>query len=286
VARPLTASERLRQLARELVAAAAERVPVRAALLAGSAARGDADFYSDLDLLLYVDELPGPDVLPSLRSAVGGGEPVEPRANEGFLGEVFFVRGVRTEASFLTVEIVESRLDELLSDIDRFDSPSQKILMGIAEGHPLRGEALVSRWQERLRAYPEPLRAQLIERHWRVLPLWYYDDVIAARDAELWRLDALLDAAFDLLAVLAALNHVYFTRFELKRTRQLVARLDLAPPRLADRLESLFRLEPEAAAVELARLVEETRTLVLAELPELDLPLRFPPGARQRPWSP
>jgi predicted nucleotidyltransferase len=279
-----TAADRLRALGREMVPAALARVPLRGALLAGSAGRGDADFYSDLDLLLYVDALPGPEVLPGLRRAVGGDEPVEPRSDEGFLGEVFFVRGVRTEVSFVTVEVVERRLDELLSDVERFDSPSQKILMGIAEGLPLYGEGLVRRWQERLRTYPEALRVRMIERHWRILPLWYYHDVIAARDAELWRLDALLDAAFDLLAVLAALNRVYFTRFELKRTRQLVSRLERAPPRLADGLESLFRLEPEAAASELGRLVEETRALVLAELPQAELPLSFPPGTRQLPW--
>jgi hypothetical protein len=280
-----TAADRLRALGREIVAAALERVAVRGSLLAGSAGRGDADFYSDLDLLLYVDRLPGPEVLPGLRRAVGGDEPVELRSDEGFLGEVFFVHGVRTEVSFVTVEVVESRLDELLADVDRFDSPSQKILMGIAEGLPLHGEELIGRWQERLRAYPEALRVPMIERHWRVLPLWYYHDVIGARDAELWRLDSLLDGAFDLLAVLAALNRVYFTRFELKRTRAFATKLRLGPPRLADRLESLFRLEPEPAAAELGRLVEETRALVLAELPELELPLPFPPGTRQQPWS-
>jgi hypothetical protein len=279
------ATEKLRTLARRLVAETLARAPLRAALLGGSAGRGDADFYSDLDLLLYVEELPGPDVLSALREAVGGAGPVEQRSDEGFLGEVFFTEGVRTEANFVTVDVVERRLDELLADINRFDSASQKILMGISEGLPLRGEELIGQWQERLRSYPEPLRAQMIDRHWRILPLWYHHDVIAARDAELWRLEALLDAAFDLLAILSALNRVYFTRFELKRTRQHVARLQLAPPRLADRLESLFRLDAETAAVELGRLVEETRELVLAELPELDLPLRFPPGTRQRPWS-
>lgn len=107
---------------------------------------------------------------------------------------------------------------------------------------------------------------------------------MAARDAELWRLDALLDAAFNLLGVLAALNRLYYAHFELKRLRKLVARMELAPPSLADRLESLFRLQPEDAATELGRLVEETRVLVAAELPDLDLPLRHPPGTRQRPW--
>ena len=84
---------------------------------------------------------------------------------------------------------------------------------------------------------------------------------------------------------LAALNRLYFTRFELKQLRTLVAKMELAPPRLAERLEELFRLEPDRAAAELGRLVEETRAIVASELPDLELPLRFPPGTRQQPWS-
>jgi hypothetical protein len=124
----------------------------------------------------------------------------------------------------------------------------------------------------------------MIEHHWDFFPLWYYGEAMAARDSELWRLDMLLNGAFNLLGVLAGLNRVYYTRFELKRTRELVAKMPLAPPSLAERIESLFRLPPEAAAGELAVLVEETRELVAKEFPDLDLPLPFPPEARQQPW--
>jgi hypothetical protein len=108
---------------------------------------------------------------------------------------------------------------------------------------------------------------------------------MASRDAELWRLDMLLEGAFNLLGVLAALNRVYFARFELKRLRKLVAKLESAPPQLADRLESLFRLSSADAAAELGRLVVETWELVARELPELELPLRRPPGTTAKPWS-
>jgi hypothetical protein len=127
----------------------------------------------------------------------------------------------------------------------------------------------------------------MVERYWRFFPLWHQAEAIAVRDAELWRLDMLLEAAFNLLGVLAGLNRLYFSRFELKRMRALIEQMEIAPPHLADRLESLFRLEPREAAQELERLVDETRVLVAGELPalELPLPLRLPPKARQKPWS-
>ena len=52
---------------------------------------------------------------------------------------------------------------------------------------------IIERWRERIRVYPEPLRRAMIERHWDFFPLWYDGVSMAARDAELWRLDLLLD---------------------------------------------------------------------------------------------
>jgi hypothetical protein len=277
----------LRAHAQWIVDEALDRAPLRAALLAGSAGRGDADFYSDLDLLLYVDEIPPEAVLSEIRKAVAGTDPIpKGERTEHFSGVEFDLKGVRTEVTFFTVARVEWGLDQVLEKLDEFDSPVQKALAGVLEGLPLYGEEIIERWQRRLRDYPEPLRRAMVEKHWNFLPLWYYHEAIAARDAELWRLDILLDGAFNLLGVLAGLNRLYFTRFELKRMRALTGKMAQAPPRLAERLESLFQLDPESAAEELERLVAETRVLVESEFPDLGLPLRFPVGARQRPWRP
>lgn len=278
-------TEHLRALARRVVDVAVACVPLRAALLAGSAGRGNADRFSDVDLLFYVDQVPLVDVLAQIRLAVGGVDPVrrhEP--TDYFNGEEFTLDRVRTEVAFTTVDRVEWQLDQLLVELQEIASPHQKFLSGIAEGLPLYGEELIVEWQTRVGNYPEPLRRAMIERHWDFFPLWYYGEAMAARDSELWRLDMLLNGAFNLLGVLAGLNRVYFARFELKRMRELIAKMELAPPSLADRLQSLFRLPPEEAASELGALVAETRQLVAGEFPDLNLPLLFPPGTRQQPW--
>jgi len=280
------ASKHLRLLARRIVDETLERVVLRAALLAGSAGRGDADHYSDIDLLLYVDQVPSPEVAARVREAVGGiggGPKVQP--TELFSTEEFDLNGVRVELSFTAVSWMDARLDDLLERLVDFDSPSQKILSGLLEGLPLYGQELIGRWKARVERYPEPLRLKMVERYWSFFPLWYGSAAMEKRDAELWRLDALMDAAFNLLGVLAGLNRLYFTRFQFKRTRAYVASMKIAPARLAERLESLFRLDPGSAAAELGRLVEETAALVEEELPGFDVELRFPPGTAQQPWS-
>jgi hypothetical protein len=264
---------------------AADRVALRGALLTGSGGRGDADYYSDVDLLLYVDEIPPMATSAALCDAVAGTRYARKSgASEDFSAEEFVVEGIRVDLAFFTVRWVEARLSALLDDLAEFDTPSQKILIGLLEGLPLHGEHLLDRWRARVAAYPEPLRKAMVERYWRFFALWYAGAAIARRDAELWRVDMLLDATFNLLGVLAGLNRVYFTRFQFKHLRRFVAQLSLSPVRLADRLEGLFRMDPQSSASELERLIEEVAALVHGELPDIDLQLPFPPGTRQRPW--
>jgi hypothetical protein len=109
-------------------------------------------------------------------------------------------------------------------------------------------------------------------------------EAMAARDSELWRLDMLLDGVFNLRGVLSGLNRIYFARFEFKRTRELVGKMQLAPPALADRVEALFRLSSSEAADAFGTLIDETQKLVASELPDMKLELPQPLASRQVPW--
>ena len=124
----------------------------------------------------------------------------------------------------------------------------------------------------------------MVEGHWNFSALWYHAEAMAARDSELWRRDVLLDGAFNLLGALAGLNRLYFARFELKRTRELTARMPVAPPDVADRIEALFTQSPVEAATAFGALIEETRQLIHRELPDLDLGLPQPLTSRQTRW--
>jgi predicted nucleotidyltransferase len=279
------ATEQLRAIARRVVDEALALAPLRGALLAGSAGRGDADEWSDIDLLLYVDELPPEGTLELIRESVDGDDACAREARTpDFDGLDFAAAGALVQLLYARVSAIDDRQRRRLVELEELEEPWQKAALGLLEGLVLHDDGTIARWRERLRDFPEPLRRALIELHWRDLfPLWHYQEQIAARDAELWRLEMLIDAALRLLGVLAALNRVYYSRFQVKRLRKLAASFALTPPRLADRLESLLQLAPSAAAEELGQLVLETRQLVLRELPDLELPLRFPPGTRQKP---
>jgi hypothetical protein len=287
VPRQETPTEHLRALAGRIAEVVVDEVAPRSVLLTGSAATREADFYSDVDLIVYCDDLPTEERIGAVIERVGGEDRrhIYPRTEDEH-GESFELGGIQCQLAFVTVRCADAEVERVLAG-EELESPLQKAVEGILDGIPLHGPELIERWRERAADYPDSLRRAMIERHWRFFPLWYVDRQVAARDALLWRQEILVNAAFDLLAVLAALNRLYFTRFQLKRMRKLVGRMQLAPPDLASRLECLLELDGEAAAHELERLVAETQALVTAHLPDLELPrLRRSLGARQEPWAP
>jgi predicted nucleotidyltransferase len=279
----VSAGEQLRALADRIVDVYERHVSPAAVLLAGSAARGDADFYSDLDLLMYYETLPSRAAFESALDEIGGTIVRTGFDHEDTDYDQFFeLDGVQCQLAHITIAYFESELEKIVAG-ERLDTPYAKVVMGLLEGRPLRGAERIDRWREQARYRDEYQRA-VIERHWKIFPLWAYEDYFRGRDAPLWRRQVLLQAAFDLLAVLAALNRVYFTDFEVKRTREFVEKLELAPPNLAERLERL--LLPGTSPAELESLVAETQALLAEHLPDVQLPpLRRAVGERLQPWG-
>jgi hypothetical protein len=90
-----------------------------------------------------------------------------------------------------------------------------------------------------------------------------------------------------ILGVLAGLNRLYYSTYQFKRTQAFVGKMNLAPARLADRLETLFGADRATAIQELENLVRETVDLVGIHMPELDTAhVQLYMGERVRPWSP
>ena len=164
------------------------------------------------------------------------------------------------------------------------DTPLQKVLEGLHSGLALHGPETIERLRERA-VYSEELQRAMVEAFWRFYPLWYVADQLERRDAVVWHYEVMAQSAYNVLGVLAGLNRVWFTTFQLKRMRKLVDSFELAPSRLAERLEALFDPDAKAAVTELERVVGETRELVRERFPDLDLPLARELGTRHAPFA-
>lgn len=69
----------------------------------------------------------------------------------------------------------------------------------------------------------------------------------------------LIDGAFRVLALLSAVNGLYFTSIQFKRMRAHDASMRVAPAGLPERLDGLFDADASKAALGLRDLVEETK---------------------------
>lgn len=258
-----------------------------AILLTGSAAEGTSDYFSDLDIIAYYNRLPSEDKLSAARASAQAFDARTSTGREGeMLVEEYVLHGVECQVAHCTIVSWERNLASVLEKFDP-TTRAQKSIMGLKDGLALHGHELIGRWQERVEAYPEGLAKAMVEHHLQFSPLWLAAERWDPRDATIFYHQMLADTSLNLLGVLAGLNHVYYSTFQFKRLHQFVSTMNLVPEHLADRIDTLFKLDPGEAGDALDRLVDETVTLVEANMPKVNTTLaRRYIGVRHNPWSP
>ncbi|MBW3632319.1 MAG: hypothetical protein KY456_04735 [Chloroflexi bacterium] len=281
------ASRSLVALAKRVAAGYVAQTGPRAILLTGSAAEGLSDFFSDLDLIAYYDRLPSPDDLAAARASLPA---TDIRAGSGqetdsFLEE-YVLQGVQVQVAHLTIAAWERDMAPVLEEFEPA-TLVEKALTGLLDGVALHGGDLIEGWQARAAAYPGGLAPATVEHYLRFFPLWLVGERWRTRDASIFYHQMLVETSLNLLGVLAGLNHMYFSSFQFKRLHRFVDTMDLAPERLADRLDGMFALDPVDAGIAMERLVDETVALVETHMPAVDTaPARRHLGVRHQPWHP
>jgi hypothetical protein len=154
------------------------------------------------------------------------------------------------------------------------------------EAIPLYGEALIRDWQTRLANYPATLAQAMVKHHLAVFPVWGIQDRMTTRDATIWCYQLLVEGAYNILGILAGLNHLYYSSFQFKRMHHFTEQMNIAPTELANRLEAIFHTNATTAAMQLEALVSETVALVEQHMPEIDTAvLKKRIGWRQQRWT-
>lgn len=281
------ASDYLRGIAKRIARAHAGIPGVRASMVTGSAAEGKSDFYSDIDMTVYYDELPPDETLQAAQVALGASERVwfvDDRDNGGLM-EAYTIDGVECQIGHITVAAWERDMASVLEGLD-VTSPLQKALSGTLTCLPLFGDSWIEKWKGIARNYPDALAQAMVEKHLNFFPIWGLQGRMSTRDATLWVQQSVIEASHNMLAILAGLNRVYFSTFQFKRMQAFVAELRIAPENLAARIEALCHAPASVAAPALEELVRETVALVSEHMPQVDTTKagrRI--GWRQQPWD-
>ncbi|HLX59580.1 MAG TPA: hypothetical protein VKR83_21380 [Ktedonobacteraceae bacterium] len=281
------ASQYLIALAKRNAQAYAALPNTRAIIVAGSAAEGISDFYSDLDMIVYYDELPSEE---ALQMACQQNEGEERRLfgerNEGAFFEAYKVRGVECQVVQTTIAVWEQEIAQVLEQLD-VTSPLQKALSGMLEALPLHGEALVQQWQSRIASYPNALAEAMVKHYLAFFPVWGMQEHFTTRDATWWLHQILIEAEEHILGILAGLNRQYFSSFQFKRLHRFIQHMPVAPENLAARLDALLCADAATAASQIRELVQETMALVDQHMPQINTtPVRKLLDYQQQAWRP
>ncbi|VEP16337.1 conserved hypothetical protein [Hyella patelloides LEGE 07179] len=227
------ASQYLFALAKRNIQAYIANPEVKAAMVTGSTATGQADCYSDVEMFIYYDELPSIDKLQSARQQNRGSEPIRilDGYNEGFFGEFYFIDGVEFQIGNVTIAFWEQDMATVLQELD-VTSPRQKVLLGMLDCIPLYGEELIQEWKRQIADYPDVLARAMVEKHLIFVPIWALQEDLATRDTTLFQHQIRLEAGQNLLGVLVGLNRLYYSTFQFKRMKQFIEQMNIAPENL------------------------------------------------------
>ena len=232
-----------------------------AVLLAGSASRGDADRFSDVDLYVVWDTVPSEPVRAAAIERAGGTvDAFWPTEDAWSLDELpFEIAHVSLAEAERTVADVVERHDP--------DPGLQLALSAFATGVPLAGEEVLAPLRDAALPYPGGLATAVVRAQAQIDFLWQLE-------AHLERANPLLayawvaDAHRRLLYALLAANRVYF--FGFKRLETVEARLPLAPPRVAERIRETYEDAPSMGE-RVRALAEETYDIVEQTVPDVDV---------------
>jgi hypothetical protein len=234
--------------------------------VAGSVGSGLADQFSDLELDCYWSRAPddldrtGPiHALGGELTALWDFDQDEEEWSEDYrLGELDM-----TVSNFLTGTI-ERFVNQVVLYADT-DPVKHMRLAALQRSRPLLGAELMASWRKRADEYPDKLVSAMAGQ-WlnpQVLTGWAAREALASRGDELAVHDLLTRAGHAVVGVVLALNRVYMPHLQLKWQRHLLTGLEVAPGRLAERLELLLTSRA-AQALQVAEALL-TETVLLAE---------------------
>jgi hypothetical protein len=255
------------ELARRFIEPYRERAAI--AVLGGSVAQGVADRWSDIDTIVYWDEIDR-DWLETPHAATGGTRFtwVEHYPGNACLEQYRFGT-VKADVAHVRLGWLDELIDGTLS-AESFDTTSLDVLRGVQESIVLFGEERYEPIRARVLEYPDALRRAMVEANLNLTPSWIYDGMGRDRGDLVVFYEYVLATMRSVVGILAGLNRVYVAPEKLKRVGAVVGRMTLTPPEAASRLDGLLELPREQVRAELDDLVGATLDLVEKHMPEVD----------------
>jgi len=234
-------------------------------VLTGSASRGVADKYSDIEMMFYVDALPAREDRETWLRFAGASDIVfdteAPGDSEVWV--TFYINGISIEAGWRVITGHEKDIDAIVAGKVVAHGP---LTLAWITTHAvsLRSIGHLPRWQQKLSHYPEMLPPKIIDNineYWIVPQGFAIRWALLAREEPMALTQRLLGEMQFVLRILFAINHQWepdwkWLRFE-------VQRLTIKPEHLIERIYDIFTMaQSEQTVAQALMLIRDTLKLI------------------------
>jgi hypothetical protein len=260
----------------------ADELPTVQALgISGSAARGEMDAYSDIDICVFVkDEYPTPAVRRKAYAAIGITDPfyfdVDFNTSRG---DGFILEQLRCDFNWMVIENVRESLSGLETD---FDSP-EWLPGGLATIKAIQDpQNLIQQLQSEIPAYPVARSHHRVQQGLQEIHFSLYDLGWLPKAAHRGDTFSFLKYQFALLEklfyVLFALNRAWYA--DEKRLTTRIINFDFVPDHAEERIRSTILPTKDDHNLglclhEIKTLCADTAQIARQQYPDLDLPVEW-----------
>ncbi len=234
--------------------------------LGGSSSKGIADDFSDLDIIVYWNEMDEDWIRAEpLKSAIGLQRTDIISMAPGSFVESYHINGLKVDFGHVTMKDWEEWSTPLNAEPDQIG-----MIGGFLASIPFYGEELFKEWHERLSRYPDEIALEIIKKNLGFYVKGYLLHQCFDRGDMLAYSDGMNQMLKKLLTVTAALNRHFYSASEPRWIEFELGRMPLRPDQLTYS-NILWMLEnPGAEAEEMLYSIQaELLDMIAAQFPDL-----------------
>ena len=239
-----------------------------ASMVSGSVAKGIADDYSDIDMMILYDkpvtQAEYEMIIDEAKST--GGDLYHGTAEEGFAC-YYFIDGIKCDFGIGLYTGYEMIISEMLEKPE-IELTKHLMISGFIDGYALYGDKWINIWKTKALEYPKELQVLMVKHFLKFHPEWVIEKMAVERDDTLFFYESLTEITGNIIGILCGLNKMYHPG-KLKGADWTIEQMNIKPENFIQRYKKVFETEKSVAITQLYILIREVLTLIETILPEV-----------------